>query len=212
MAYGENETKRLTALLESIPDRVTYRNTPALEEIRQIVADHLAQERPADAETLSDSVAILRYLGDRYEYLGRFSVAAQFYDRALTLAAQLHREYGEETEYAGDMLYRAIKAHNFYVDDDCQPLLALCREFVSRTDEIAQDAFNPRRHLKHDPVEMTEAYLAVIDGAEEYVEQNRTLHGHGACHGAWHLKREYLLQHDIDWRSPTALNPRVHFD
>lgn len=212
MAYDAQQTKHLTELLESIPDRVTYRDTAALGGIRQVVEDRLAQERPADAETLSDSVAILRYLADRYEYLGRFSVAARFYDRALALAAQLHREYGEETEYAGDMLYRAIKAHNFYVDDDCEPLFALCREFIPRTDEIARDALNPRRHLKHDPVEMTEAYLAVIDGAEEYVEQNRTLQGHGACHEAWHLKREYLLRHDIDWRSPTALNPRVHFD
>lgn len=212
MAYDAQQTKHLTELLGSVPDRVTYRDTPVLREIEQVLTQHLSQEIPADKDTLSDSVAILRYLGDRYEYLGRFSVAARFYDRALALAAQLYREHGEETEYAGDMLYRAIKAHNFYVDDDCEPLLALCRDFIPRTDEIARDALNPRRHLKHDPVEMTEAYLAVIDGAEEYVEQNRTLQGHGACHEAWHLKREYLLRHDIDWRSPTALNPRVHFD
>ena len=98
MAYDAQQTKHLTALLESIPDRVTYRDTPVLREIEQVLTRHLSQEIPADRDTLSDSVAILRYLGDRYEYLGRFSVAAPFYDRAFALAAQLHREFGGETE------------------------------------------------------------------------------------------------------------------
>lgn len=212
MAYGEKETRCLTLLLKQIPDRVTYRDTPALGEILQILESHLLEEVPPDKDTLVDSIAILRYLADRYECLGRFSVAAAFYDRAMQLAAQLHRGHGMETESAGDMLHRALKAHNFYVDDDCPELLKLCRGFLPETDEIAREALSTRRHLKHDPVEMTQDYLAVIDAAEEYVEQNRTFRGHGSCYEAWHLKREFLLEHDILWHSPAELNPKVHFD
>lgn len=212
MAYDEKDAKRLRALLESIPERITYRETPKLREIEQTLTRHLAQETPADKETLADSVAILRYLAVCYERLGRFSVAAQFFDRALALAAQLYREFGEETKYAGEMLYRALKAHNYYVDDDCEQLLGLCRDCLPTADEIAQGALNPRRHLKHDPVEMTGAYLAVIDEAEEYVEKKRRIRGLGACHEVWNLKQKFLMEHGVDWRSPAVLNPQVRFD
>lgn len=212
MAYSEKDTHSLAQLLERVSDRVSYRDTPALREMQQVVENHLQAEIPPDADTMVDSIAILRYLADRYEYLGRFSVAAECYDRALHLAAQLHREHGIETDCAADMLRLALKARNFYVDDNCVELLALCRSFLPGTDKIAKDALSTRRHLKHDPVEMTAGYLTVIDAAEEYVEQNRAFHGHGSCHQAWRIKKEFLLTYDILWRSPAELNPRVHFD
>ena len=69
-----------------------------------------------------------------------------------------------------------------------------------------------RRSLKHDPVEMSEEYLAVIDEVEEKIDQNRTMRGMGSCHEIWGLKYEYLLEKGIHWKSPSVLNPRVMFD
>ena len=69
-----------------------------------------------------------------------------------------------------------------------------------------------RRNLKHDPVEMSETYLAVIDEIEARIEKNRTLRGMGSCHEIWALKQEYLAEKGIEWQSPVILNPRVMFD
>ena len=71
---------------------------------------------------------------------------------------------------------------------------------------------NRRRNLKHDPVEMTEEYLAVIDEVDEKIEKNREYHGFGSCHHVWSLKTDYLAEKGIVWKSPVVLNPRVRFD
>jgi hypothetical protein len=69
-----------------------------------------------------------------------------------------------------------------------------------------------RRNLKHDPVEMTEEYLAVIDEVDEKIEKNREYHGFGSCHHVWSLKTDYLAEKGIEWKSPVVLNPKVRFD
>lgn len=212
MAYSEQDSRRLAVLLEQVAENVTYRDVPVLGEMEQIAVDQLQREVPAQADTLADSIAIFRYLAERYEYLGRFAVAAWLYDRSLVLASELHRDHGVATEYAPELLYRAVKAHNFYVDDDCEVLAALCRQFLPDADATVREALSTRRHLNHDPVEMTEGYLALVDAAEAYAEQNRTFHGLGSCHEVWQLKRDFLLRHGIRWRSPAELNPGVHFD
>ena len=112
------------------------------------------------------------------------------------------------------MIYNALKARNYYVDDDCEDIRELALVFISKeiVDDVFDTVMNRRRNLKHDPVEMTEEYLAVIDEVDEKIETNREYHGFGSCHHVWSLKADYLAEKGIRWRSPNVLNPRVRFD
>ena len=52
----------------------------------------------------------------------------------------------------------------------------------------------------------------LLDEIEEKVEKSRRAFGHGSCFEVWSLKKSYLLEHDIEWQTPSELNPRVLFD
>ena len=219
MAYDEAKTARLTALLTETEGRkahsraaATYRDAPALKETLQLVEDQLSRDR--EAVTLVDSIAVLAYVADRYDSLGRFAVSAAVYTQALGLALELKRQYGTDTAGVGDLYYRALLARNFYVDDDCADL-AECGAALMPAGEAERmlgQRKASRRFLVHDPVEMTEQYLAVIDRVEERVEESRTAHGLGSCYEVWALRRAYLAECGVAWRSPAELNLGVRFD
>ena len=143
MAYSKEIEKRLTDLLNETEGRkehecaaATYKDVPALKEIVRLVEEQLALD--SDESTYVDSIAVLGYIADRYDSLGRFAVSAKFYNQILT--------------------------------------------------------------------------LALIDEIEEKVEKSRRAFGHGSCFEVWSLKKSYLLEHDIEWQTPSELNPRVLFD
>ncbi len=219
MAYSKETEKRLTELLGEIEGRkeheyaaATYKDIPALREIVRLVEEQLAGD--SDESTLVDSIAVLGYVADRYDSLGRFVVSAKFYNQILSLALKLKQEYGTDTDGIDGYLYAALQARNFYIDDDCDDLADIATELMNAGDveRIISERKERRRSLKHDPVEMTEEYLAVIDEIEEKVEKSRTTYGHGSCFEVWSLKKSYLLEHDIEWHTPSELNPRVLFD
>ena len=219
MAYSKETEKRLTELLGEIEGRkeheyaaATYKDIPALREIVRLVEEQLAGD--SDESTLVDSIAVLGYVADRYDSLGRFVVSAKFYNQILSLALKLKQEYGTDTDGIDGYLYAALQARNFYIDDDCDDLADIATELMNAGDveRIISERKERRRSLKHDPVEMTEEYLAVIDDIEEKVEKSRTTYGHGSCFEVWSLKKSYLLEHDIEWHTPSELNPRVLFD
>ncbi len=218
MAYSKETEKRLTELLGEIEGRkeheyaaATYKDVPALKEIVQLVERQLAGD--SDESTLVDSIAVLGYVADRYDSLGRFAVSAKFYNQILSLALRLKQQYGTDTDGIDGYLYAALQARNFYIDDDCDDLAGIATELMSESDaqRILNERKERRRSLKHDPVEMTEEYLAVIDEIEEKVEKSRTTYGHGSCFEVWSLKKSYLLEHDIEWHTPSELNPQVLF-
>ena len=73
----------------------------------------------------------------------------------------------------------------------------------------------PYGHLKHDPIEWSAAYEAVIDDAEKkvYDELQDFPRGMGFCHAYWHTLATVLLKdYCIRWQCPAVLNPRVMFD
>ena len=221
MPYSRENVKRLTELLGLIEQNgdgrraeLTYLAVPYLKETDEIVKSQLASESPGSKETLTDSIAVLSYLADAYERLGRFAVSAQYYTRAIALAATLYTAYGEKVVDIGDTVYRALKARNYYVDDDCEDLRALALSFLPKeeVEETFDAVMKRRRSFRHDPVEMTEAYIAVIDEVEEKIEKNRLHYGMGSCHHVWSLKTDYLAQKGIVWHSPAVLNPKVRFD
>jgi hypothetical protein len=72
-----------------------------------------------------------------------------------------------------------------------------------------------RKGIKTDPVEQTEAYLAIEDELEEKIAEE--LEGirrtRGYCFKVWEAKKSILKRdYGIDWKSPGELNPRIKFD
>ena len=221
MPFTEKRAERLKALFELIEKNgdynayeLTYLAVPYLKETEEIVEAQLASERPYDKVTLLDSATIMRYLAEAYDRLGRFAVSVRYYNRAIELAATLYTMYGEEMQDSSGMIYNALKARNYYVDDDCEDIREQALVFIPKdiVDDVFDTVMNRRRNLKHDPVEMTEEYLAVIDEVDEKIEKNREYRGFGSCHHVWSLKTDYLAEKGIEWKSPVVLNPRVRFD
>ena len=221
MPFSSERAERLKALFELIEKNgdynayeLTYLAVPFLKETEEIVEAQLASESPYDKVTLLDSATIMRYLAEAYDRLGRFAVSVRYYNRAIELAAKLYTMYGEEMQDSSGMIYNALKARNYYVDDDCEDIREQALVFISTdiVDDVFDTVMKRRRNLKHDPVEMTEEYLAVIDEVDEKIEKNRQHRGFGSCHHVWSLKTDYLAEKGIAWRSPVVLNPRVRFD
>ena len=221
MAYTEKEIKRLHELISGIEAgkehkyaAPTYKDIPQIKQIMQIVGDRLATEGDAEAQTLKDSIAVLTYLADGYKGLGRMGICADILLAVLKLSRELYLRFGEMGSESESVLYDALRARNFYVDDDCEDIAQVCFGFMDRAavSRALDGIKRGRRSLKHDPVEMSADYLAVIDEVERRVEENRTLYGHGSCYEVWSLKKQYLLEYGIVWHTPSELNPRVHFD
>ena len=221
MPFAEERAERLKELFELIEKNgdynayeLTYQAVPYLKETDEIVKAQLASENPYDKVTLLDSATIMRYLAEAYDRLGRFAVSVRYYNRAIELAATLYTMYGEEMQDSSGMIYNALKARTYYVDDDCEDIREQALVFISKdiVDDVFDTVMKRRRNLKHDPVEMTEEYLAVIDEVDEKIEKNRKYHGFGSCHHVWGLKTDYLAEKGIEWKSPVVLNPRVRFD
>lgn len=221
MPFIKERAERLKELFELIEKNgdynayeLTYLAVPYLKETEEIVEAQLASESPHDKVTLLDSATIMRYLAEAYDRLGRFAVSVRYYNRAIELAATLYTMYGEEIKDSSTMIYNALKARNYYVDDDCEDIRELALTIISKelVDDVFSTVMNRRRNLKHDPVEMTEEYLAVIDEVDEKIEKNREYRGFGSCHHVWSLKTDYLAEKGIEWKSPVVLNPRVRFD
>ncbi len=221
MPFTKERAERLTELLELIEKNgdtaaheLTYQAVPYLKETDEIVKAQLASEEPYDKVTLLDGATIMRYLAEAYDRLGRFAVSVRYYKRAIVLASTLYTMYGEEMQDSSGMIYNALKARNYYVDDDCEDIREQALVFLPKdiVDDVFDTVMKRRRNLRHDPVEMTEEYLAVIDEVDEKIEKNREYRGFGSCHHVWSLKTDYLAEKGITWRSPDVLNPRVRFD
>ena len=69
--------------------------------------------------------------------------------------------------------------------------------------------------LKHDPVEDTEQFKAILPELEAKIEAElKGVERHmGYCFRYWSVKAEILKRdYGIDWSSPSCLNPGVRFD
>ena len=68
--------------------------------------------------------------------------------------------------------------------------------------------------LKVDPVQATEEWEEVIYEVEKELDEQLKdePRGMGFCFSYWSAKRAALARRGIEWRSPSAMNPRVMFD
>ena len=98
MAYSEKSAARLAALHEEIEARKehefaapTYRDAAALAEIRQTVFNQLESEHEHDRDTVEDSIAVLRYLAENYENMGRTACALPLRKKDIVLHGMRRR-------------------------------------------------------------------------------------------------------------------------
>ena len=121
MAYSEKSAARLAALHGEIEARKehefaapTYRDAAALAEIRQTVFNQLESEREHDRDTVEDSIAVLRYLAENYENMGRTACALPLRKKVLELDAELAARFknreGIESDYYCCLLYTSDAA------------------------------------------------------------------------------------------------------
>ena len=82
------------------------------------------------------------------------------------------------------------------------------------------------RGIKVDKVEKTRAYKACVEEAERiademvgnfyaerYGEEHRNNRGLGTCHLFWGFKKQVLKEKfNIDWKTPSEINPHIKFD
>lgn len=212
--YSQADHDRIIALVNAISDRrvdsraATYKDVPDLKEIETILEKGLDKE----SHTLLFAYEAYGYLAEQYTTMGRFSVAAEYRLKALKIAKIAKVQYDKTFDDVKSLLSSLLRDRNYYVDDDCLDIKPIAEGLLSQEviDKLFVDRMAKRRTLKHDPVEMSEQYLAVIDEVEEKVEKNATMKGF--CLEAWSLKEEYLLEKGILWKSPAWLNPRVRFD
>lgn len=81
--------------------------------------------------------------------------------------------------------------------------------------KIALDSWNGLGGmLKVDPVQATPEWENVIYEVEQELDEQLKdePRGMGFCHSYWSAKRAALARRGIEWRSPSAMNPRVMFD
>ena len=216
---SQESNQKIQELIKSIEGRktddnrgATYRDVFDLKEIESLIGKSLTN----DKDTLDTAYACYYYIAQSYTEMGRFSLAAKYRFKALETAKAFGLGGYGKLEDVDGVFFNLLRDRNYYVDDDCDDVVKLAREtkMISEAyiDKTWANRLKSRRSLKSDPVEMTDAYLAVIDEVEEKIEKNRTMRGMGSCFEVWELKGKYLAEKGIDWSSPSMLNPRVMFD
>ena len=212
MKISEKENIRILECFQQIRTRqereqehTNFKDAPALCEMADLIRPYIAKMDEADADTLVDLVAVCRFLGESYQEMLRGCYAAEFFTAAVLAAAKTGN--GDE-----DLLRGAVKTRNWYIDDACEDLKQAAFQVMDAVKAETIIAESCKRTLRRDPVEMTPAYLAVIDEVEQKVEENMTTHGRGSCHERWSLTREFLEEKGIAWRSLGVMNPKFRFD
>ena len=190
--------------------RPTYRDSPYLKAILL----YLDENQENSKDVYSFCYDTYRFVADSYTSMGRFSLAGECRNKALVIAKRVRDEFGVYLKDIDGLAYNLLRDRNFYVDDDCEDVKPLLTGLLAeeRIEALFAERMKRRRHFVQDPVEMSKAYLAIIDEIEERIEKNRTIFGMGACFEIWTLKSEYLMEKGIYWQSPALLNPNVRFD
>lgn len=219
MAYTEKDEKRLVELLQKIEDgkkheysAPTYKDTPYLKEMQEIVKNYLNTEKPYDKDTLTDSIFVLRYLAESYEKMCRVLYAEKMRKRILELQSELYKRYSLTEEGCDDDYFKALRLRNYYKKDDCKDLSTLMSEILPESSriKIEEEVSKNYPSIKRDPIELSEEYLSVIDEVE------RRMDGAGAdkmhTFERIDLKAQLLSEYGVFWRSEIIMNPKVHFD
>lgn len=219
MAYTEKDEKRLVELLQKIEDgkeheysAPTYKDTPYLKEMQEIVKNYLNTEKPYDKDTLTDSIFVLRYLAESYEKMCRVLYAEEMRKRILELQSELYKRYSLTEEGCDDDYFKALRLRNYYKKDDCKDLSTLMSEILPESSRIniEEEVSKNYPSIKRDPIELSEEYLSVIDEVERRMDEAGADKMH--TFERIDLKAQLLSEYGVFWRSEIIMNPKVHFD
>ena len=219
MPYSYDESRKLERLLQQIESykehenaSPTYRASQALKTIYDTVILHLEKEPFHDKDTLTDSIAVLRYLTVSYTRMCRIAYAQKASDKLIELEKELYKGFSVIDEECEDDYYNALRLRNYYEKCDFSDLSEAVTGMIpdGRKREIEVGVSDRYPLLKHDIVELSDEYLSVIDEAE------RRMYELGADNMTgfekMKLRKKLLQEYGIVWRSPTELNPNVIFD
>jgi tetratricopeptide (TPR) repeat protein len=166
------------------------------------------------------------FIADAYYALCHYAYAMEYYEKAVELLREYHEfmiaqlmdykwqeEAEEQLEECLEHLLIIYKGMN--KEAQATGLIQLFEHIgFGFVKEVVKKA-DKRPHLKHDPVEYTEKYLAILPELETKIEAalKDVRRAMGFCFRYWHTKKEILKHdYDIEWDSPAVLNPHVRFD
>lgn len=120
-------------------------------------------------------------------------------------------------EFFRKVIFRieAQQGHELSIGEDIAEEISELEYNIYFADKSEYDQIKQSGHLKHDPIEWSARWEEVIDEADKITYSILADHprGMGFCHAYWHTRASILHeQFGIEWRSPSAMNPRVMFD
>lgn len=219
MPFTEQNVKRIAELIQEIEARKehkyaapTYKDSAALAEIAEIVNAQLDTQQPWDKDTLCNIILAVRYLAEKYEKMWRCAVSVRYYNKLIELLAVQADIFSLTQENSSDDYYSALRVRNYYAYDDCTDLSELSKSFLPDKDRKAleEQVLSKPLGLKHDPIELSEKYLSVIDEVERRMDEAGTKNMHPFESAG--LRKKLLKEYGIDWKSEIELNPDFHFD
>jgi tetratricopeptide (TPR) repeat protein len=165
-----------------------------------------------DDFTSGDAAAVYTFIADKYLYLGHYTLAEKYYDKALTLCDQAKQEeYFIEICTGLFEIYDKLKRR----EEEKQLSAKIKAVMPSALDDIKYQGSMYKYSRKEDPVEYTEKYLDILIELETKIGEavKDTYPGRGFCHRYWRVKEEILKKdYGIKWKSPAKMNPGVMFD
>ena len=183
-----------------IEDNLTFKITPVLNEIAQ-----KAEEIQADDPThIIDKISVYEFLGDGYYSGGRMQLALDYYREAIELGKSLADENRQYFEPLRSLYTKLVMVRYLFEGNDSENLKEEISDYVKKSKSLREDILEECQYAtKHDPVEDSEEYLAVIDEIEERIyEETKDSDDADSSEVYNQLKKQYLAERGIEWSDP----------
>ena len=219
MGYSKERIARLMELIKEIEGRrehpnagATYKDVPALKEIDTIVKEQTEGAEPLDERGLVDSIFLVRFLARSYEEMWRVAYTVEYHKLLFRLHLELKRRFDVTEDECADDYYCALRARNYYAEDPCDDLSQAARELIpeSRRRMTEKELLGKKQSMAHDPVELTDEYLAVIDEIDRIMDTPEMKNLHTFVR--WEVLQGLFAERGIKWSTPAELNRGFHFD
>ena len=212
------DSKKLTESLAELLDEEEASSVfsyAALAELRRLV--DIAEKE--EDETPEGLIKAYFFIAEEYMALCHYRFAREYYLFALEHFKKCPKDIFENEEMAEafeESCVNLIKIYTGMGEKEAadNTIKLIIDVFPDKADNIQKRSLK-KAHLKYDPVEYTDKYLAILPELEAKIEAKleKTPRRHGFCFEYWNVKEEILKRdYGIEWDSPSMLNPTVRFD